>query len=178
MINFYAWQLALISIVPSSSSCCGEKITRRCIIHGSFSIKRIGVDDRNDFLNWRSHFKKSDAIAEFLKNGTKETKNFANINGLMSLSYTATVYDLLNRNLNTSVWHMTLKMYVIKNYGMRCSICLKEYDNLMPCENCALAMFCTESQDECMNSIYVINIIKTRNIDLHIVWQFSKLSNE
>lgn len=39
--------------------------------------------------------------------------------------------------------------YLYKRYGSKCSICLKDETNLVPCKKCAIAMFCS---DECHGS--------------------------
>lgn len=48
----------------------------------------------------------------------------------------------------TIVVEKAFMAYVFMRYGWKCNVCLKEHANLMPCEKCTSAMFCS---DECEN---------------------------
>lgn len=41
----------------------------------------------------------------------------------------------------------SFRIYLTKRFGLKCNICLKGYTNLVPCNKCAVAMFCEECQD-------------------------------
>lgn len=49
----------------------------------------------------------------------------------------------------TIVVEKAFTKYLYSKFGLRCSVCLKSNTNLIPCNKCTIAMFCS---DECRNS--------------------------
>lgn len=45
----------------------------------------------------------------------------------------------------------SFQKYPVNNFGSMCNICLKEYGNLVPCKNCADALFCLECQGDLLH---------------------------
>lgn len=52
----------------------------------------------------------------------------------------------------TIVAEEALFTYLSKQFGWKCNICMKGYENLTPCQNCAVAMFCSSCQGHILHA--------------------------